>query len=150
MVTILTHNFPKDKTDNSGIFIKQLWDIIGMPYEVVGHVNFSKSNLLGYLITTWRQLRRGKGLIVAYWIYPAGLLAFLSGRRYILNCVGLDIFMVSRSRILAWVAVPVLNKADQLVFIGKYPMTVFNRRFGDRYRHKSHLIHLPVNSEAFN
>lgn len=150
MVTILTHNFPTSTTDNSGIFIKQLWDAIGMSYEVVGHTTFRNNNLLNYIAGARRELKQRKGLIVAYWIFPAGLIAWLSGRPYILNCVGLDIFMIARSRLLSWIAIPILNKARELVFIGKYPMAVFRERFGEKYSHKSRLIYLPVDSRVFN
>jgi hypothetical protein len=150
MVTVLTHNFPRDKTDNSGIFIKQLWDRMGIAYEALGYQDFRKKNLLFYLFGVWRELRRGRGLVIAYWIFPAGLLARLSGRPYILNCIGLDIFMISRSRLLSWVAVPILNRARELVFIGKHPMAVFRKRFGDRYDEKSHLLYFPVDSREFS
>jgi len=150
MVTLVTHNFPKDKTDSSGIFIKNLWDIIDEEYEVVGHEDFKSKNLFSYLWGGWRQLRRGKNLIVAYWIFPAGVLAYLSRRPYILNCVGLDIFMIRDSKILSWIARPILSRALELVFIGRHPRAVFEKIYGDRYRSKSQLIHLPVDSGKFN
>ena len=58
--------------------------------------------------------------------------------------------MIRRSRLLAWIAIPILNRARELVFIGRHPMNVFNERFGDRYRDKSHLIYLPVDSKVFS
>ncbi len=150
MVTLVTHNFPKDNKDSSGIFIKNLWDLLGVDYEVMGHENFKSKSLPSYLYEIRRRLRTKKNLIVAYWIFPAGLLAYLSGRPYILNCVGLDIFMIRDSKILKWIAKPILGRARELVFIGRHPMAVFEGVFGDKYRSKSHLIHLPVDSGRFN
>ena len=151
MVTVLTHNFPKDKTDSSGVFIKQLWDTIGVHYEATGHEEFKRKNLLSYMFGVWRRLRQKKeDLIVAYWIIPSGVLAFLSGRPYILNCIGLDIFMITRSRFYSWLTRPVLNRALELVFIGQHPKKVFEERYGERYIAKSHLIYLPVDSRKFN
>ncbi|MFZ5980461.1 MAG: hypothetical protein ACOYVF_07490 [Candidatus Zixiibacteriota bacterium] len=150
MITIVTHNFPKEKTDSSGIFIKNLWDIIDEEYEVIGYEDFKSKSLPAYLLANWKKLRRRKNLIVAYWIFPAGILAYLSRRNYILNCVGLDIFMIRDSKLLKWMAKPILARAKELVFIGQHPKNVFERVYGDRYRHKSQLIHLPVDSGKFN
>ena len=150
MVTLVTHNFPKDKTDSSGIFIKNLWDLLEREYEVIGHEDFKTKNLLSYMLGVWRRLRQKRNLVVAYWIFPAGVLAYLSRRPYILNCVGLDIFMIRDSKILSWVARPVLKRALALVFIGQYPLTVFEQIYGQRFRAKSQLIHLPVDSGKFN
>ena len=136
---ILTHNYPSGPKDNSGIWIKRLWE-----GEEVMKIS------IGFgLLRSLRQLRRGKGLIIAYWIIPAGILAWLSGRPYILNCVGLDVFIVCRSRLLSFLFRPILNKACKLIFIGGFPMQLFRDRYGDRYARKMHLIYLPVSSKEF-
>jgi len=137
---ILTHNYPTPEHPNSGIWIKRLWG--DTPVMLVGKLK----GLIGSVM----KLRRGKGLIVAYWILPAGLLAYLSGRPYILNCVGLDVFIICRSGILSFLARPILNKAIKLVFIGGHPMNLFEMRYGDAFKKKSHLIYLPVDSREFN
>ncbi len=137
---ILTHNYPTRESPNSGIWIKRLWG--DKPVMLVG-------KLKGFLKAV-RELRSGSGTIIAYWMFPAGLLAYLCGRPYILNCVGLDIFMICPSRILSFLFRPVLNKADKLVFIGGHPKNVFERRYGDRYKSKSHLIYLPVDGREFS
>ena len=101
------------------------------------------------LFRSLAELRKGKGLIVAYWIFPAGILAWLSGRPYILNCVGLDVFIICRSKLFSRLARPILDKACKLVFIGGHPMQLLRDTYGDRYANKMHLIYLPVSSEEF-
>lgn len=101
------------------------------------------------LLRSLLDLRRGRGLIIAYWIFPAGILAWLSGRPYILNCVGLDVFIVCRSKLFSRLARPILDRACKLVFIGGYPMQLLRERYGERYTDKMHLIYLPVSSEEF-
>ena len=137
---ILTHNYPTEQNPNSGIWIKRLWG--DKPVMLIGRFK-------GFL-TALRKLRQGQGIIIAYWIFPAGILAYLSGRPYILNCVGLDVFMICPSSILSFLFRPVLNKAVKLVFIGGHPKNVFEKRYGSRYKNKSYLIYLPVNGREFN
>lgn len=137
---ILTHNYPSEQSPNSGIWIKRLWG--DKPVMLIGR--------LKGLLTALLKLRSGSGTIIAYWMFPAGILAYLSGRPYILNCVGLDIFMICPSSILSFLFRPILNKADKLVFIGGHPKYVFEKRYGSRYKNKSHLIYLPVDSQEFN
>ena len=137
---ILTHNYPTEQSPNSGIWIKRLWG--DKPVMLIGR-------LKGFL-KALRRLRQGQGTIIAYWMFPAGILAFLSGRPYILNCVGLDVFMICPSSILSFLFCPILKKADKLVFIGGHPKIVFEKRYGDRYKDKSHLIYLPVDGQEFN
>lgn len=137
---ILTHNYPADAKDNSGIWIKRLWH--PQPVMKIGKG-------LG-LFNSLMELRRGKGLIVAYWIFPAGILAWLSGRPYILNCVGLDVFIICRSKLFSRLARPILDRASKLVFIGGHPMKLLHETYGERYVDKMQLIYLPVSAEEFH
>ena len=137
---ILTHNYPSDAKDNSGIWIKRLW----------GDKPVMKIGLGLGLIRSLMQLRSGKGLIIAYWTFPAGVLAWLSGRPYILNCVGLDVFIMQRHRWVAWLMKPVLNKAVKLVFIGGHPMRIVKAMYDGKYDDKMQLIYLPVPLEEFH
>ena len=102
------------------------------------------------LIGAVMKLRSDRRLIIAYWMFPAGLVAYLSGRPYILNCVGLDIFLICRCRFLSFLFKPILKKALKLVFIGAHPKNVFEKAYGDEFKSKSHLIYLPVDSREFN
>lgn len=137
---ILTHNYPSAESPNSGIWIKRLWG--DTPYMLIGKLK----GIIGAVL----KLRKEERLIIAYWMFPAGFVAYLSGRSYILNCVGLDIFLICRSKILSFFFKPILNKAKKLVFIGSHPKNVFEKAYGDKYKHKSHLIYLPVYSKEFN
>lgn len=101
------------------------------------------------LFRSLMELRSGQGLIIAYWIFPAGILAWLSGRRYILNCVGLDVFIICRSKLFSRLARPILDRACKLVFIGDYPMQLLRETYGERYVDKMLLIYLPVSSKEF-
>jgi len=139
-ILILTHNYPTPEYPNSGIWIKRLWG--DKPVMLIGK--------LKGLVGAVRKLRQDKRLIIAYWMFPAGLVAYLSGRPYILNCVGLDIFLICRSKLLSFFFRPVLKEALHLVFIGSHPKSVFEKAYGDSYKHKSHLIYLPVDSREFN
>lgn len=137
---ILTHNYPTKESPNSGIWIKRLWG--DKPVMLIGKLK----GMLGSLL----KLRKETGLIIAYWIFPAGVLAWLSGRPYILNCVGLDIFIMNRSPLISFLVKPILKKAEALVFIGSHPMNLFHKIYKNEFKDKSHLIYLPVDSEEFN
>lgn len=137
---ILTHNYPTPEYPNSGIWIRRLWG--DTPVLLIG-------KLKGLIGAIWK-LRRDRRLIIAYWMFPAGLVAYLSGRPYILNCVGLDIFLICRLKLLSFLFRPVLGKALKLVFIGAHPKKVFEQAYGDSYKSKSHLIYLPVDSGEFH
>lgn len=139
-VLILTHNYPTPEFPNSGIWIRRLWG--DKPVLLIGK--------LKGLVGAVRKLRQEKRLIIAYWMFPAGVVAYLSGRPYILNCVGLDVFLICRSKILSSFFKPILNRALKLVFIGSHPKKVFEEAYGDVYKSKSHLIYLPVDSGEFN
>ena len=139
-VIVLTHNYPSPEYPNSGIWIQRLW----------GETPVMRIGKLKGLIGAVMKLRSDRRLIIAYWMFPAGLVAYLSGRPYILNCVGLDIFLICRSRILSFLFKPILKKALKLVFIGAHPQNVFEQAYGDEFKSKSHLIYLPVDSREFN
>ncbi len=139
-VLILTHNYPTPEYPNSGIWIKRLWG--DRPVMLIGK--------LKGLVGAVRKLRKDRRLVIAYWMFPAGLVAYLSGRPYILNCVGLDIFLICRSKLLSFLFRPILNKALKLVFIGAHPQKVFEEAYRDLYKSKSQLIYLPVDSGEFN
>lgn len=139
-VLILTHNYPTPDYPNSGIWIKRLWG--DTPVLLTGKLK----GIFGAV----RRLKQDNRLVIAYWMFPAGLVAYLSGRPYILNCVGLDVFLICRSKILSYLFKPIVNKALKLVFIGSHPKNVFEQAYGDAFKHKSHLIYLPVDSREFN
>ncbi len=137
---ILTHNYPTLEYPNSGIWIKRLWG--DKPVLLIGKLK----GLIGAVL----KLRKDRRLIIAYWMFPAGLVAYLSGRPYILNCVGLDIFLICRSKFLSFLFRPILKKALKLVFIGSHPKRIFEQAYGNEFKSKSHLIYLPVDSREFN
>ena len=100
-VLILTHNYPTKESPNSGIWIRRLWG--DKPVMLVGKLK----GILGSIL----KLRKTKSLIIAYWTFPAGVAAWLSGRPYILNCVGLDVFMMAQSPLLAFLVKPILKNS---------------------------------------
>lgn len=102
---------------------------------------FSPKNILA--------ARKGKGLIVAAWIIPSGILAFLSGRPYIVFGLGLDCFWAERHKVIAWLWRPVLNRAVQIVFESQRVYNAIHNAYGDRYTDKMRIIHLPVSGEEF-
>lgn len=109
-----------------------------------------KVNKWGMTPANVARLRRGKGLIIACWVIPAGLLAFLSGRPYIMYCLGLDCFWVERSRLVALLFRPILDRAEVLVFSSSRLRDALNSGYGTRYLAKSRVILLPVNAEEFS
>lgn len=146
MITVLTHNFPHAEKPFAGIFIKNMLELVGGEYEVIGYRGFGYNplKLTLYLIRTFYTTMRHRTPLLAFWIYPAGVLAWLSGRRYSLVCVGVDIFSIVKRPLFCRLALPVLAKAEELIFIGAYPRQVFESAYGDRFQNKSRLIHLPV------
>lgn len=137
---VLTHCYPENSKDNSGIWLKRAFD--GFPRMKISKWGMTPGNLL--------KLRKGEGLIVACWVIPAGLLAYLSGRPYIMYCLGLDCFWVKRSKIIAWLFRPILDKACKLVFSSRHLCENLNAGYGERFLDKSQVIHLPVRAEEFH
>lgn len=88
--------------------------------------------------------------MIAYWVFPAGIIAYLSRRPYVLNCIGIDVLMICSSGLWARMARPILDRAKALVFIGDYPLRIFEERYGDRYKEKTRLIYLPVDTKEFD
>jgi hypothetical protein len=137
---ILTHCYPESPTDNSGIWLKRSFD--GFPVMKISKWGMTPRNVAA--------LRRGKGLIIACWVIPAGFLAYLSGRPYVMYCLGLDCFWVERSRLVALLFRPILDRACKLVFSSRRLHDAMNSGYGDRYLAKSQVIHLPVNADEFH
>lgn len=147
---ILTHNFPKESDDAGGKFIKDMLDLVDADYRVIGSRGFTRQGfaLLKYCMKTWVQLLKNrKEIIIAFWTYPAGLLAFLAGRKYVVVAVGLDVYGICRSPILKVLFYPVFAKADKIVFIGMEPMLLFAEAYGSRFSYKTALAYFPVEDE---
>jgi hypothetical protein len=137
---LITHCYPENETDNSGIWLKRAFD--GLPVMRIGKWGmFSIGNIM--------KLRRGNGLIISAWIIPAGILAWLSGRPYIILGLGLDCFWAERYKPIAWLWRPVLNRALRLVFESQRVYNSIHNAYGDRYADKMHIIYLPVDSEEY-
>jgi glycosyltransferase involved in cell wall biosynthesis len=143
---VLTHNFPKHEKDPSGKFIADMLTLTGAEYQVVGERGFARGifGLFGYMAKTYVKVIPTKGPILAFWMYPAGILAYLTGRRYWMVCVGIDIYMVERSGILRSIMKPVIAKADTLIFIGEKPKRTFDEVYKNQFVDKEHLCYLPV------
>jgi hypothetical protein len=140
-VLVLTHCWPESSEDSSGVWLKRAFE--GLPVMKIGKWGmFSLKSLV--------KLRRRQGVIIACWVIPAGVLAYLSGRPYIMYCLGLDCFWAKRHRLVAWLFRPILDKAAKLVFSSRHLRDTMNDPYGDRYTSKSQVIHLPVSSEEFS
>jgi hypothetical protein len=133
-MTILTHNWPGHPTPNAGIWLKRVFD--GSPVITVGKRR-------GWF-KAWRQARQSLEPVVACWTFPAGLIAFLSGRPYVLYAIGLDVFWMKKSRLFSLLATPILRRARQIVFCSEHGEAAFMSRFGRDYEHKSRIIRFPV------
>ncbi len=146
LMIVLTHNFPKHDKDPSGKFIADMLTLTGVEHQVVGERGFSRGilGLIAYFAVTWWRVIRTKGPILAFWMYPAGIIAYLTGRRYWMVCVGIDIYMVERSGILRSMMKPVIAKADTLIFIGEKPKRTFDEIYKNQFIDKEHLCYLPV------
>lgn len=143
-VLVITHCYPKDERDNAGVWIKQLWgDQDSSVFDAtVLHIPKIPRNIFKWL----KEIKKiNPDVIVAYWVMPAGVLAFLSGRKYILNIVGTDLYKLAGNRLLRVLLTPVIENADRLVFIGTAPKKMFDDMFGERQNET--LIYLPMNTE---
>lgn len=142
-VLIITHNYPKNEKDSSGIWIKRLWegfdkyDVFIMPIPKIPLRIFFYLRLIKFV---------NPDIIVAYWMAPAGVLAYLSGVKYILNCVGIDVYKTERSWVWRTAMWPIVNKAETLIFIGNKPMQVLTEVY-PYVGWKSKLIYLPMGSQ---
>lgn len=139
-VLVITHNYPKNEKDSSGIWIKRLWEGFDKYDVFIMSIPKVPINIMYYLKQIWKL---NPDIIVAYWMAPAGILAYLSGVKYILNCVGIDVYKVQRSWLWKTAMKPVVDKAETLIFVGNKPMEILTEVYPE-IRWKSKLIYLPM------
>jgi hypothetical protein len=133
-MTIVTHCYPTPQSPNAGIWLRRVFD--GADVVLVG-------KLCGWWSAV-RRVRDSAGPIVACWIFPAGIIAYLSGRQYVIYGLGLDCFWLSRSRILAWACLPVVSRARRIVFSSDTLRSAFRSAYGSRFDAKLQVIRLPI------
>lgn len=139
-VLAITHCYPKDSKDSSGVWLKRAFEKFNV--LVIGKWDmFSLKRIM--------ELRKGKGLLIACWVIPAGILAYFSGRPYIMYCLGLDCFWAKRHKIVAWLFRPILDRSVKMTFSSRHLMETMNAAYGDRFLVKSQVIHLPVSNQEF-
>lgn len=92
-VLVLTHCWPTEAEPHSGVFLKT-W-LAGQPRDNEYIVKkIGKYGLLDGL----RAVRQYKpDLIIAHWLFPAGVVALLSCVPYVVYCHGTDVMMMTRS-----------------------------------------------------
>jgi len=139
-VLIVTHCYPKDNKDSSGIWLKRAFE--KYPVLKIGKYDMFSLNRL-------KEVKKHNGYLIACWVIPAGILAYLSGKPYIMYCLGLDCFWAKRHWWVALLFRPLLNRAKMLAFSSRHLMETLNAPYGDRYRSKSRVVHLPISSEEF-
>lgn len=135
---ILTHNYPTPATPTAGIWLQRAFG--DQRVTVIGKWR-------GWW-RGWRAIRASRELVVACWMMPAGVLAFLSGRPYVLYAIGLDCFLVQRHAWLAAALRPVAARARLITFASEHARRAFEEAYGDAFAAKSRLVRLPVDVEA--
>ncbi len=123
--------------------------LLNVPYTIVGNWRFTRSvlGIYEYVRTCRGLIKNQTGDVVAFWGYPAGITAYLSGRPYTLVLIGVDVYTICGSRLWSWLYRPVLNKAKKLIFIGPEPRKAFGQRYGKRYSGKMRECYFPVGEE---
>lgn len=136
-ITLITHCWPTDDKPGSGVWLKRA-------FPDAATIVISKWR--GW-IHGWVVARRCR-LLLACWIIPAGAIAYLSGRPYILYALGLDCFWISRQPIIRWLFTPIVGKAAAIVFSSRTLQNAFEAGYGRRFRSKCRIIRLPVIAET--
>lgn len=147
---IVSHNFPKGGGDSSGKFIRDMLDLVDADYVVVGARGFKKKPLalILYCIKTWYTLlTKRDSTVIAFWAYPAALLALLAFRKYVVVAIGLDVYGICRRPMRRILFYPVFAKAERIVFIGTEPMLTFVEAYGSRFSYKTALAYFPVQED---
>jgi hypothetical protein len=134
-VMVLSHCYPHTEDRLSGIWLHRVF--AGNPYI---HI---KKSIRGAVLALWRLLKT-KQLVIACFLFPAGVIAWLSRKRYILVGVGLDCILVGRHRWLGLLLYPVVRRARAIVFISEHNRRQFENCYGQRFTAKSRVILLPV------
>lgn len=135
MVVAITHCYPTEENQTSGIWLKRLFenDSLGV------HVVVVPKNPLKAL-KYFRRIREADK-IIACWAWPAGCLAWLSRRPYVLYAIGLDVFMARDSWFWRQIMKIVARRARRVVFCGEHTQRIYYEIFGDE---DTDLITLPA------
>ena len=138
IMTILSHCYPTESTPTAGIWLKRAF---GDAPAVL------TCKWTGW-ISAWRRIRKSDDVIVACWMIPAGIIACLSGKKYILYALGLDCFWVQRHPLVGWLLKPVARRASRITFSSQHLRNAFEAYYGDEFACKSSVVRLPVDEET--
>lgn len=141
-ITLITHNYPTPEQPNAGCWLKALW-----PDASVIHLPKIPWKF-------WQFVREVRSLpedtiIIACWLFPAGLIAYLSRREYILLSAGMASIKVGHNRIWAWMFWPIVKRAQKVVATSDYLRNCLVGVYGYlALRDKARTIHLPAGWHA--
>jgi glycosyltransferase involved in cell wall biosynthesis len=163
-IFVLTHNFPKDEKDMSGIFIKNIQADLADDFEfTVCPIRFGTTmhklyknplkwpRLVSYYLdamsTAKREFEKDKfDLIWAHWWLPPGLIAARLAKKtrcpLLVTCHGTDAFMLRDLPVLRPLANYVFNRARTVNVVSKYMATITTD--------KGVVANMPYNQEIFN
>jgi len=163
-IFVLTHNYPINEKDMSGIFIKNIQDDLADDFDfTVCPIRFGSTmhklyknplkwpKLLAYYLNgvpaAEKEFAKGKfDLIWAHWWLPPGIIAARLVRKHkcplMVTCHGTDAFMLRDLPILRPLADYVFNSAKTVNVVSKYMATITTRN--------SVVANMPYNQEIFN
>lgn len=163
-IFILTHNYPENENDMSGIFLKNL--IADLCDEFDFHVcpiRFGETmhklyknplklpRLMGYYLSAGKKARAEISrdtydLIWAHWWLPPGIIAARLSRKtglpLVITCHGTDAFMLRDIPFLRPLAKRVFKTARTVNVVSKYMATITTK--------DSFVANMPYNQEIFN
>ena len=134
---VITHCYPDEKDRLSGIWLYRAFN---------GFIEVLKISKWGFLNpSTYRQIRQKD--VIACFVIPAGFIARVSSKSYILYCIGLDCFWIQRYKWLAWLCESIFKEARAVVYHSERVRQTINAVYGGKY--DGQVIHTPVSSKEF-
>ena len=135
---VLTHCYPTKDDPTSGIWLHRAFG---------GFLDVVRIGKWDFL-SPKTYLRTYKKDLIACFVIPAGLIALLSAKSYILYCLGRDCFWIERHGWFAWLCEPIFKRAKTVVYHSERVRQCISSAYGDKYYGR--IIPTPVSAKEFH
>lgn len=133
---VLTHCYPDSRDKLSGVWLHRAFS---------GFLEVLKISKWGFLNPFLYRKLWGKRLLACF-VVPAGFIAWLASKDYILYCIGQECFWIERHWWFAWFCRPIFESASTVVYHSERVRRAITTTYG---KYDGIVIHTPVNPKEF-
>ena len=134
---VLTHCYPTKDNPTSGIWLHRAFSNHKSIESIHKISKWGFFNPLNYI----------RENILACFVVPAGFIAFLSAKSYILYCIGQECFWIERYKWFAWFCRPIFWRATKVVYHSERVREAVSSAYSGAY--DGQVIHTPVSAKEF-